>query len=53
VWDLLAARRARMLGVGLLTGGYGQDELQAAGAYCVYRDPAELDAGLDELGLLP
>jgi HAD superfamily hydrolase (TIGR01509 family) len=53
VWDLLAARRARMLGVGLLTGGYGQDELQAAGAYCVYRDAAELDASLDELGLLP
>ncbi|BDG03159.1 HAD family hydrolase [Anaeromyxobacter oryzae] len=53
VWDLLAARRARMLGVGLLTGGYGQDELLAAGAYQVYRDPAELDAALDELGVLP
>jgi len=53
VWDLLAARRARMLGVGLLTGGYGQDELLGAGAYRVYRDPAELDAALDELGILP
>lgn len=53
VWDLLAARRARMLGVGLLTGGYGQDELLAAGAYRVYRDTAELDAALDELGVLP
>ena len=53
VWDLLAARRARMLGVGLLTGGYGQDELLAAGAYRVYRDPAELDAALDELGVAP
>ncbi len=53
VWDLLAARRARMLGVGLLTGGYGQDELLAAGAYQVYRDPAELDEALDELGVLP
>jgi HAD superfamily hydrolase (TIGR01509 family) len=53
VWDLLAARRARMLGVGVLTGGYGQDELLAAGAYRVYRDAAELDAALDELGLLP
>ncbi|HTP27062.1 MAG TPA: HAD family hydrolase [Anaeromyxobacteraceae bacterium] len=53
VWDLLAARRARMLGVGLLTGGYGQDELLAAGAYRVYRDPAELDATLDELGIEP
>src|SRR5207248_6448212 len=28
VWDLLAARRARALGVGLLSGGYGQDELE-------------------------
>jgi HAD superfamily hydrolase (TIGR01509 family) len=53
VWDLLAARRARMLGVGLLTGGYGQDELVAAGAYRVYRDTAELDTALDELGVLP
>ena len=52
VWDLLAARRARMLGVGVLTGGYGQDELLAAGAYQVYRDAAELDAALDELGVL-
>ncbi|WP_437323448.1 HAD family hydrolase [Sorangium sp. So ce381] len=53
VWDLLAARRARMFGVGLLSGGYGQDELLAAGAYRVYRDPAELGAALDELGVLP
>jgi HAD superfamily hydrolase (TIGR01509 family) len=53
VWDLLAARRAHMLGVGLLTGGYGQDELLTAGAYRVYRDPAELDTALDELGVLP
>ncbi len=53
VWDLLAARRARMIGVGVLTGGYGQDELLVAGAYRVYRDAAELDAALDELGVLP
>jgi HAD superfamily hydrolase (TIGR01509 family) len=53
VWDLLASRRARMLGVGVLTGGYGQDELLAAGAYQVYRDAAELDTALDELGVLP
>ncbi|HYN64579.1 MAG TPA: HAD family hydrolase, partial [Candidatus Limnocylindrales bacterium] len=49
VWDLLAARRAGMLSVGLLTGGYGEDELARAGAFRVYRDPAELDASLDEL----
>lgn len=51
VWDLLAARRAGMLSVGLLTGGYGEDELTQAGAFRVYRDPAELDASLDELGI--
>ena len=52
VWDLLAARRAGMLSVGLLTGGYGEDELRAAGAFRVYRDPAELLVSLDELGII-
>jgi len=51
VWDLLAARRARALGVGLLSGGYGEDELQKAGAYRVYADPADLLRHLDELGV--
>lgn len=53
VWDLLAARRAGMLSIGLLSGGYGEDELSQAGAFRVYRDPAELHRSLDELGLLP
>jgi HAD superfamily hydrolase (TIGR01509 family) len=30
VWDLLAARRAGMLSIGLLSGGYGEDELSRA-----------------------
>lgn len=51
VWDLLAARRARALGVGLLSGGYGEDELARAGAYRVYEDPADLLRHLDELGV--
>ena len=51
VWDLLAARRARALAVGLLSGGYGQDELEAAGAYRVYQDPADLLRHLDEVGV--
>jgi HAD superfamily hydrolase (TIGR01509 family) len=51
VWDLLAARRARMLGVGLLSGGYGTDELERAGAYRVYEDPADLLRHLDEVGV--
>jgi HAD superfamily hydrolase (TIGR01509 family) len=50
VWDLLAARRARMLSVGLLSGGYGADELLNAGAFRVYGDAAELHESLDELG---
>ena len=53
VWDLLAARRAGMLSIGLLSGGYGEAELTQAGAFRVYRDPAELRRSLDELGLLP
>ena len=51
IWDLLAARRARALGVGLLSGGYGLDELQSAGAYRVYDDPADLLLHLDEIGV--
>ena len=51
VWDLLAARRAGALGVGLLSGGYGEDELARAGAYRVYQDPADLLRNLDEVGV--
>jgi HAD superfamily hydrolase (TIGR01509 family) len=51
VWDMLAARRAGALGVGLLSGGYGREELERAGAYRVYADPAELLARLDEVGV--
>lgn len=53
VWDLLAARRARALGVGLLSGGYGLEELERAGAYRVYTDPADLLLRLDEVGVRP
>src|SRR5204862_4894764 len=51
VWDLLAARRARAPGVDLLSGGYGEDELELAGAYRVYQDPADLLGHLDEGGV--
>lgn len=50
VWDMLASRRARALGIGLLSGGYGREELERAGAYRVYEDPAELLRFLDEVG---
>jgi len=50
VWDMLAATRARALGIGLLSGGYGQEELERAGAYRVFQDPADLLEHLDEVG---
>jgi HAD superfamily hydrolase (TIGR01509 family) len=50
IWDMLAARRCRALGVGLLSGGYGQEELERAGAVRVYEDPADLLRRLDEVG---
>jgi HAD superfamily hydrolase (TIGR01509 family) len=53
VWDLLAAQRAGALGIGLLSGGYGAEELQAAGAYRVYQDPADLLDHLEEVGVRP
>jgi HAD superfamily hydrolase (TIGR01509 family) len=53
VWDLLAARRAKMLSVGVLSGGYGEEELASAGAFRVYRDVKDLHGALDELGVVP
>ena len=50
VWDMLAATRARALGIGLLSGGYGLEELERSGAYRVYEDPADLLKHLDEVG---
>ena len=51
VWDIHAARRAGILAVGLLTGGFGEQELSNAGAMRVYRDAEELLLSIDELGL--
>ena len=51
IWDLLAARRAGALGVGLLAGGSGREELERAGAYRGYADPADLLTHLDEVGV--
>ena len=49
IWDMLAAQRARALGVGLLSGGYGQEELERSGAFRVYDDPADLLRHVDEV----
>jgi HAD superfamily hydrolase (TIGR01509 family) len=51
VWDLLAARRAGALGIGLQCGGYGREELERAGAYRVYAEPGDLLAHADEVGV--
>jgi HAD superfamily hydrolase (TIGR01509 family) len=50
IWDMLAATRCSELGVGVLSGGYGLDELQDAGAFRVYEDPADLLLHIDEVG---
>jgi HAD superfamily hydrolase (TIGR01509 family) len=51
VWDLLAAKRAGMLSIGLLSGGLTEQILAQAGAYRVYRDPAQMNQQLFELGI--
>jgi phosphoglycolate phosphatase-like HAD superfamily hydrolase len=50
VWDMLAATRGRCLGIGLMSSGYGREELERAGAYRVFEDPADLLTHLDEVG---
>jgi phosphoglycolate phosphatase-like HAD superfamily hydrolase len=47
---MLAATRCRALGIGLLSGGYGSDELRQAGAIRVYEDPGDLLDHIDEIG---
>jgi HAD superfamily hydrolase (TIGR01509 family) len=51
VWDMLGARRAGTLGVGLQSGGYGEEELERAHAFRVYADPADLLDHIYELGV--
>ena len=51
VWDLLAAGRKGALGVGMLSGGYGDEELQRAGAFRIYADPMDMLLHLEQLGL--
>jgi HAD superfamily hydrolase (TIGR01509 family) len=49
IWDMIAAARCDALGIGLLSGGYGRDELERAGALRVYDDPADMLLHLDEI----
>ena len=46
------SRGAGMLSVGVLTGGYGEEELYHAGAFRVYRNISDLLHNMDELGFL-
>jgi len=41
-YDVLAAKRAGVGAIGLLSGGFSEEDLRAAGAVAVYRDAAEL-----------
>jgi HAD superfamily hydrolase (TIGR01509 family) len=49
IWDMIAAARCGALGIGLLSGGYGREELMSAGALRVYDDPADMLDHLDEI----
>jgi HAD superfamily hydrolase (TIGR01509 family) len=51
VWDLIAAGRKGAISVGFLSGGYGADELERAGALRIYSDPADMLLHLEQLGL--
>ncbi len=51
IWDMLAAGRRRALSVGFLSGGYSQAELEQAGAFRVYADPADMLEHIEDVGL--
>jgi phosphoglycolate phosphatase-like HAD superfamily hydrolase len=51
IWDVLAAARKHALGVGLLSGGYGREELERAGAFRVYADPSDMLVHIEDLGI--
>jgi HAD superfamily hydrolase (TIGR01549 family) len=53
IWDMLAARRCKATGIGLLSGGYDIGELERAGALRVYEDPLDLLNHLDEVASRP
>jgi HAD superfamily hydrolase (TIGR01549 family) len=51
VWDVEAAKRAGIPTVAVRTGGFGHDELAAAGAACVFESLDELIEGLEDTPL--
>jgi HAD superfamily hydrolase (TIGR01549 family) len=52
-WDCEAAKRAGLATVGVLTGGFSDQELLDAGAACVFERIEDLLARLDETPLSP
>jgi HAD superfamily hydrolase (TIGR01549 family) len=50
-WDCIAAERAGVATVGLLTGGFCREELLEAGALCVYESIGDLIERLDDTPL--
>ena len=53
LYDAEAARKAGIRGVGLLCGGFPEEDLRAAGCIAIYRDPADLLANYDKSPLAP
>jgi HAD superfamily hydrolase (TIGR01509 family) len=51
VWDCKAAANAGIASVGVLTGGFSEQELSEAGAVAVFRSVAELRKGLADTPL--
>ena len=52
IWDMIGATRMRALGVGLLSGGYGKEELLQAGAFRVYEDPMDMLRHIEDFGIM-
>jgi HAD superfamily hydrolase (TIGR01509 family) len=50
-WDFKAAQRAGVATIGVLTGGFSEQELRAAGASCVFERIEDLRRHLDETAL--
>jgi HAD superfamily hydrolase (TIGR01509 family) len=51
VWDVEAAKNAGMPAVVVRSGGFGDDELEKAGAIALFDTPGDLAAGLDDTPL--
>lgn len=51
IWDVEAAKRAEIPTIAVRTGGFGHDELVAAGAACVFESIADLLGSLEETPL--